>query len=98
MKPDTLEAAGYIFVFTTLPKHMTTPSGVLEIYRERWQIELVFKRLKSLIALGHLPKQDPVGSKAWIHGKLFAACLIEAVIHAGERFFPWGFPLPKGVE
>lgn len=98
VKPDTLEAAGYIFVFTTLPKHMTTSSAVLEIYRERWQIELVFKRLKSLIALGHLPKQDPVGSKAWIHGKLFAACLIETVIHAGERFFPWGFPLPKGVE
>lgn len=98
VRPETLEAAGYIFVFTTLPKKLTKPSAILEIYRARWQIELVFKRLKSLIALGHLPKQDPIGSKAWIHGKLFAAFLIETLIHAGERFFPWGFPIPKGVE
>ena len=75
------------FVFTTLPEKLVKPSVVLEIYRGRWQIELVFKRLKSIIGLGHLPKQDPVGAKAWIHGKLFAAFLIEALISAGERFF-----------
>ena len=98
VQPATLKAAGYIFVFTTLPKNMATPSAILEIYRGRWQVELVFKRLKSLIALGHLPKQDPRGAKAWIHGKLFAAFLIEALIHAGERFFPWGFPLSTGVK
>lgn len=95
---ETIEAAGYIFVFTTLPREMVKPSIVLEIYRGRWQIEIVFKRLKSIIGLGHLPKQDPVGAKAWIHGKIFAAFLIEALISAGERFFPWGFPIPLEVK
>jgi IS4 transposase len=29
-----------------------------------WQIELVFKRLKSLVQLGHLPKHDDRSSRA----------------------------------
>ena len=93
VKPETLEAARYIFVFTTLPKTIMKPEIVLEMYRGRWQIELVFKRLKSIMGLSHLPKQDPVGAKAWIQGKIFSAFLIEALISAGERFFPWGYPI-----
>lgn len=95
VQPGTLEAVGYVFVFTTLPRDVASPSVILEMYRGRWQIELVFKRLKSIIGLGHLPKQDPVGAKAWIHGKIFTAFLIEALLAAGERFFPWGYPLPQ---
>lgn len=98
VKPETIEAAGYIFVFTTLPKEMVKPSIVLEIYRGRWQIELVFKRLKTIIGVGYLPKQDPVGAKAWIHGKIFAAFLIETLLCAGEHFFPWGYPIPNKIK
>lgn len=93
IQPETLESAGYVFVFTTLAEKVVKPSIILEMYRGRWQIELVFKRLKSIIGLGHLPKQDPIGAKAWIHGKIFTAFLIEALLSAGERFFPWGFPI-----
>jgi IS4 transposase len=32
------------------------------MYRGRWQVELTFKRLKSLLALGHLKKVDPQGA------------------------------------
>lgn len=98
VKPETIESHGYVFVFTTLSKELIKPSVVLSIYRGRWQIELVFKRLKSIIGLGHLPKQDPVGAKAWIHGKIFAAFLTEALISAGERFFPWGYPLQIEIK
>ena len=56
-------------------------------------MELAFKRLKSILELSHLPKQDPVGAKAWIQGKIFSAFLIEALISAGEHFFPWGYPI-----
>lgn len=92
MQPETWEAAGYVFVFTTLPE--TVPAtAVLEMYRGRWQIELTFKRLKSLLALGHLKKTDPEGAQAWLQGKLMVAFLLEAMISAGERFFPWGYPL-----
>ena len=95
-RPETLEAAGYAFVFTTLPRTVP-PSVVLELYRGRWQVELAFKRLKSLLSLGHLKKLDPQSAQAWIHGKLMVAFLIEALIVAGERFSPWGYPLPEGL-
>jgi hypothetical protein len=38
------------------------------LYRSRWQIELAFKRMKSLMGLGHLPKKDPVSCRAWLIG------------------------------
>ncbi len=93
VQDSTLAAAGYIFVFTTLSVHQCTAEAVLELYRCRWQVELAFKRLKSILATGHLKKTDPVGAKAWLQGKLLAAVIIEALIAAGERFSPWGYPL-----
>jgi hypothetical protein len=92
VKPETLEAAEYTFVFTTLNRAFSADTA-LEMYRGRWQIEIAFKRLKSIIGLGHLRKSDVEGAKAWLHGKLLVAFLIEALIAAGERFFPWGYPL-----
>lgn len=90
VKPETIEAAGYVIVLTTL----TQPSAetIMEFYRRRWQIELAFKRLKSLLQLGHLKKMDKDGAKAWLQGKLLVACLIETLILTAERFSPWGYP------
>jgi hypothetical protein len=95
IKPETIETAGYFFVFTTLSKNDMNKTNALEMYRGRWQIEIVFKRLKSVIELGHLRKTDYQSSLSWIHGKLFVAFLIEALITAGEAFFPWGYPISK---
>ena len=92
VRPETLEAAEYIFVFTTLDERVPA-AAILEIYRGRWQVELAFKRLKSLLALGHLKKVDPQGAKAWLQGKLLVAILLETLIALAERFFPWGYPL-----
>jgi hypothetical protein len=93
VRPETLEAAGYIFVFTTLDADVPAPA-ILELYRGRWQVELAFKRLKSLLALGHLKKVDPQGARAWLQGKLLVAILIESLIALAERFSPWGYPIP----
>lgn len=97
-RPETLEAARYVFVFTTVDRSALKPSAVLEMYRGRWQIELVFKRLKSLIGFGHLRKKDPSGAKAWIQGKLLVALLVETLITQGESFFPWGYPIEDVPE
>lgn len=102
-RPETLEAAAYTFVFTTLKRDEFKPAKVLEMYRGRWQVELAFKRLKSLLGLGHLKKTDEEVAKAWLQGKLLVAFLIEALIASAERFFPWGYPLspetqPMSVE
>jgi hypothetical protein len=95
VKPETLEAAKYVIVFTTLDS-TTPPATVLECYRARWQIELVFKRLKSLLHLGHLRKKDTESARAWIYAKLFVAFLIEAIKRAARDFSPWGYPLVRG--
>lgn len=95
VKPETLEAAEYVIVFTTL-HHGFTAETVLEIYRSRWQVELAFKRLKSILGMGNLKKFDPEAARAWLHGKLLVAALIEALIAAGSAFSPWGFPIGNG--
>lgn len=86
---QTLESAGYVIVVTTL----STPGAaqIMELYRRRWQIELAFKRLKSLLQLGHLAKFNADSARAWLQGKLLVACLIEKLILTGERVSPWGY-------
>lgn len=93
LRPETLEAAAYTFVFTTVGPEDLDPAQVLEMYRGRWQIEIVFKRLKSILGLGHLRKTDPRAATSWIQGKLLVAFLVESLIRHGEAFFPWGYPL-----
>lgn len=94
VKPETLEAARYTFVFTTLERTIPAET-ILECYRARWQIELVFKRLKSLLGLGYLRKKDTESARAWIHAKLLVAFLIEAIKRAARNFSPWGYPLTR---
>jgi Transposase DDE domain len=89
VQPQTLEAAGYVIVVTTLAE--PAAAAIMEFYRRRWQIELAFKRLKSLLQLGHLKKIDKDGARAWLQGKLLVACLIEKLILTAERFSPWGY-------
>ena len=64
---------------------------ILELYRFRWQIELAFKRLKQLLALGQLPHKDPCAAKAWILAKLTVALLLETLYRNASSFSPWGF-------
>ena len=98
LKADTLFHAGYVMIFTTTAPEDFTPRQVLETYRLRWQIELVFKRFKQLAQMGHLPKEDDESSKAWLYGKLLVALLTERLIQRAESFSPWGYemaPPPK---
>jgi hypothetical protein len=97
VRPETLESAGYVFLFTTLGR-VFSANQVLEIYRVRWQVELAFKRLKSLLRLGDLRKFDTDSVMAWIHAKLLVAVLIEALRAASNSFFPWGYPIHDGSQ
>lgn len=90
-KPETLVFAGYIMVFTTLPKTEFSAGEVLEWYRGRWQIELAFKRLKSLAKLGHLHDQNAETVRAWLYGKLCVALLGQKLIRVERDISPWGY-------
>jgi hypothetical protein len=70
LQPETLVYAEYVMVLTTFPEAEFPTGAVLQFYRFRWQIELVFKRFKQIAQLGHIPKHDPESAKAWLYGKL----------------------------
>jgi hypothetical protein len=93
LDPRTLQAAHFVMVFTTLPATLLDASGVLELYRYRWQIELACKRLKQLLKLGHLPHQRPDIARTWILAKLVVALLLETLYRNARVFFPWGYRL-----
>jgi len=79
--PDkrSLAACEYVFVFTTLPVEDISARRVLEIYRLRWQIELVFRRMKSIAGLDELAAKDDELCRAAILAKLLAILLVEDV-------------------
>jgi len=97
VSPESWKAARYFFVWTTLANTFPAPA-VLELYRLRWQIELAFKRMKSIMGLGHLPKKDPASARAWLHGKIFASLLVERMVEAADTFSPWGYRLDREAE
>ncbi len=92
----SLELAEYFILWTSLKK--LRAAEVLELYRLRWQIELVFKRMKSILGVGHLPKKDPLSAQAWLEGKLFVGLLIERMADAAASFFPWGYPVAATAQ
>ena len=91
---QSLELAGYIVLVTSLPAGEFGKERVFPLYRLRWQIELAFKRLKSLLEAGHVPKTDPASARAWMQAKMLTCLLIEKLLVESEVFSPWGFPLP----
>jgi hypothetical protein len=72
----TLLAAGYVMVVSNLPELGWTPAEILTLYRFRWQIELVFKRLKSLLAFDHLRATDPQLAQVYLLTKVLIALLL----------------------
>jgi hypothetical protein len=94
---ESWRAAQYFAVWTSLPETFSA-SAVLELYRLRWQIEVAFKRMKSILGLGHLPKKDPASARAWLHGKLFVSLLVERMVEAANTFSPWGYRLDVATQ
>ena len=96
-KAETLEYAAYVIVFTTLPAAQFPAVKVMEWYRSRWQIELNFKRWKTLARMGQLPKSDEESSRAWLYGKLLLALLAQKIIRIGRSTSPCGYIFPQEV-
>lgn len=89
---QSLELAEYVLVLTSLPAKFSA-SQVLQLYRCRWQVELAFKRLKSLLGAGHVPKSDDQSARAWMQAKILTALLLERLLLEAKIFSPWGYEL-----
>ena len=75
--PRTLQAAGFMMLLTSLPPASATAEDVVRLYRMRWQVELAFKRLKSLGGFADLQADDPRLARAWLLAHLIATVIIE---------------------
>jgi hypothetical protein len=72
-----LVTAGCLMLITSLPAADWPAERVLAAYRLRWQVELAFKRLKSILGLEDLKAKNPDLARCWMHTALLAALLID---------------------
>ncbi len=79
------------WVLTTLPSKQMPTIGILGLYRVRWQIELLFKRLKSLLHLDALPSREGPTAKSWMLARLIAAALVQRLVEPAGPLSPWGY-------
>jgi hypothetical protein len=78
--PLSLAAAEHLMLITSLGADQAAPEQLMAAYRLRWQVELAFKRLKSLLHIDRLPGREPRLAKTWLSAHLIAALLIEDIL------------------
>ena len=77
LDPRTLVAAEFLILATSLEAELYPADEVLAVYRLRWQIELAFKRLKSLLHIDRLPTRPAAASQSWLYAHLILALLCD---------------------
>jgi hypothetical protein len=86
-------AGEVIWILTTLEAAQMPTVAAMGLYRLRWQIELLFKRLKSLLHLDTLPSREGPTAKSWMLARLIAAGLAQRLVHPSGPLSPWGYEL-----
>ena len=56
-----------------------TPELIVDLYRQRWQIEPAFKRLKSLFKYHEIPVYVEASTLSWFYEKLLLAALVNVL-------------------
>jgi hypothetical protein len=90
LDPRTLIIAEFLVIGTSLPVEGYPAAEVLAAYRLRWQIELAFKRLKSLLHIDKLPARTDIGARSWLYPHLILALLCDDLSQAFLGSFPSG--------
>lgn len=70
---------------TTVPRTILTPPQVGEAYRLRWDIELLFKQLKSGVGLETIKAWRPEAVRALVYAKVIALCLARLLQMSAEK-------------
>src|SRR5262249_12303114 len=77
LTPPTLAVAGWLLLITTLDTGTWSTADVLYIYRARWQVELVFKKMKQLLRLNQIRSTHLTSVEATVRARLIAWALHE---------------------
>lgn len=80
LQPQTLVAAEWIILVTTLDAVAFKTDDVLDLYRVRWRIEIAFKRLKSGAGLGPPPSDNDAVAKSYIYCHLLVALITDSLL------------------
>lgn len=83
-----LEAAQYVVLFTTAPAKRMSAAMCVDLYRLRWQVELQFKRWKSLCHFDRLPNYRDDTILAWLYAKLLLALVMHRIASGASALFP----------
>lgn len=83
-----VEAAEYVVLFTTVPRSRMPTEMCVELYRVRWQIELAFKRWKSICHFDRLPNYRDDTILSWLYAKLLLALLVQRIATGASGTFP----------
>jgi hypothetical protein len=89
----TLEATEYVMLLTSASADQLSVEQAFELYRFRWQIELTFKRLKSIINLDQLPAKNAALAQVILFAKVLGALLVDDYTERYVSFSPWGYPI-----
>ena len=76
---EAKEMSKFVVVITALSNAITADE-IISLYRFRWQVEIYFKRLKSIIDFGNVPLRREDSIYTWLNGKLMISLLIEQMI------------------
>jgi hypothetical protein len=87
-QPVTVEMAEYLLLFTTVPATLATAAQIVALYRFRWQIELAFKRWKSILDLATVTARHTQLCRTVLLAKLLLAVLTDDLCAAAEAFSP----------
>ena len=90
LDPRSLIAAEYLVLATSLSAADVPADEVLTVYRLRWQIELAFKRLKSLLHIDKLRTRTEAGTRCWLYAHLIVALLGDDLSQDFLESFPSG--------
>ena len=88
--PAELETSEYVVVITTAPKRRLSAEQILTLYRARWQVELDFKREKSLGQLDTLPCLRPQTIHAWLCAKVLLSLIVRRLASQSVAIPPCG--------
>ena len=81
---EKLDAAEYVILFTTTPASRMSADRCVDAYRLRWQVELQFKRWKSLCHFDKLPNYRDDTMLSWVTAKLLLGLLLDRVAAAQD--------------
>ena len=90
----TLILAGWWLLITTLAAHDWPATEIVRLYQARWQIELVFKRIKQLLRVAPLRGKCPQTVEPTIRALLVAWALEEQVAAEVRALLPSGARSP----